>query len=147
MRTASILLAGALAACGGSTDPETPPIISPAADAVVDIRAPAEVTLAIGQSIRLQDPDLRILFEAVPEDSRCPTDVVCVWAGDARMAFQASGGADRRFSLHLPTEQVGPASMDIGGYRIEVTQLSPEPGTFKTNAPERYRVTLVIRQL
>ena len=46
-----------------------------------------EFTLAVGDSARIGETDLVILFDAVAEDSRCATNVTCVWEGNARARF------------------------------------------------------------
>lgn len=40
-----------------------------------------EYQLAIGQTISFSQTDLMITFKEVIEDSRCPSDVICIWAG------------------------------------------------------------------
>jgi hypothetical protein len=40
-----------------------------------------EFQLNIGQSATLSDAELKVKFDDVIEDSRCPGDVVCIWAG------------------------------------------------------------------
>ena len=40
-----------------------------------------EFTLAIGQTASISGENLTIKFLDVTEDSRCPEDVTCVWAG------------------------------------------------------------------
>jgi hypothetical protein len=40
-----------------------------------------EFQLNIRQSATLSDADLKVKFDDVIEDSRCPGDVVCIWAG------------------------------------------------------------------
>src|SRR6476646_1224216 len=45
----------------------------------------AEFNLAVGKSATISDTDYRITFNRVTEDSRCPVDVQCVWAGDAKI--------------------------------------------------------------
>ena len=39
--------------------------------------------LKVGQSVRLQPDNLQLGFQQVMNDSRCPSDVVCVWEGIA----------------------------------------------------------------
>jgi hypothetical protein len=131
-----------LTSCGGSTDPDRSPTPNTPAD--INVSPPSEVRLALGQSLRLSNPDLKIRFTAVPDDSRCPINVVCVWAGDARLAFEASGSIQRQFELHLPTEQMGPRSIVLGTYQIEVLSLEPAPTAGRPTRPEDYRVTLTV---
>jgi hypothetical protein len=40
-----------------------------------------EFSLSIGQSVVITGENLEIKFQEVVEDSRCPKDVTCVWAG------------------------------------------------------------------
>lgn len=42
-----------------------------------------EFLLPIGQEALITGEDLRISFEDVTEDSRCPLNVTCIWAGRA----------------------------------------------------------------
>ena len=40
-----------------------------------------EFSLSIGQTATIKGQALQITFEDVIEDSRCPSDVTCIWAG------------------------------------------------------------------
>ena len=53
--------------------------------------APGVVTARLGQTARLGDVSVRPI--AVTEDSRCPHDVECVWAGRLRLRVSISGVA------------------------------------------------------
>lgn len=130
-----------LLACSGSglNDPGPDLRISP----------PDDVELAVGQSVNVSRAggggpvDLTVTFEAVTGDSRCPADVVCVWAGDAAVRLQLSGEATGSLVLHTPTEVVGPRSGVAGRFRVELLELTPEPHTTRVRPPA-YRVTLRI---
>ena len=41
------------------------------------------VEIGLGGSVQLPDQGIGISFDEVVEDSRCPANVVCVWAGEA----------------------------------------------------------------
>lgn len=43
-----------------------------------------QVRLPVGQTAIIANEDLSIKFEEVTTDSRCPTGVQCVWAGEAK---------------------------------------------------------------
>ena len=43
-----------------------------------------EFTLSVGKTVNISGEDLSIRFVEVEGDSRCPTGVVCVWAGEAK---------------------------------------------------------------
>ena len=74
MRSAAIAML-ALAACAG------PPLAA-------EFAAPGVVTAGIGGTARLGDVTVRPI--AVLEDSRCPRDVTCVWAGRLRLSAAVS---------------------------------------------------------
>ncbi|MDO5506242.1 MAG: hypothetical protein Q4F49_08145 [Pseudoxanthomonas suwonensis] len=66
------------------------------------------LTLSPGQRARLDDGST-LHYVGIVEDSRCPPDVQCVWAGDAALAlrWQATGDVVRELRLHTNTG-VGP---------------------------------------
>lgn len=62
---------------------------------------------------RAHKQNLTIVFEKVLEDSRCPEDVQCIWAGEVKVRLQVdTGGAVRRLDLTLPGEER--AALDAG---------------------------------
>ena len=64
---------------------------SPTAPSDVPLGEPFE--LRIGESAVLPG-DLKVTFNRVVFDSRCPIDAICVAAGEARLALRLSIGAD-----------------------------------------------------
>jgi len=102
----------------------------------VDLR----VVLAPGQQTAVPGAGA-IRFEGVANDSRCPGDAICVWAGDAtvRVVVLASGGVSSSYELHTfdlkPVQHLG---LTIG-----LDALSPYPFASKGPIPPAdYRVTL-----
>jgi len=89
---------------------------------------------------------LTIGFVEVTEDSRCATDVVCVWEGNARVALTTVvGGVERE--LALDTNEWAPGgdrSATVRGYRITVLGLDPAPVSDTPIPPTEYRVTLEV---
>lgn len=73
-------------------------------------------TLTPGDSVNLANEGLLTYLELV-EDSRCPLDVQCIWAGEARIAFtwQPVGGDRRRLTL---TTTPGHESSMLGNHRL-----------------------------
>ena len=70
--------------------------------------------------------NVKVQFREV-NDSRCPSDVVCVQAGDAEIILNFSGaGAERTDSLYLVRT---PRSVVYGGYRFEAVEVQPYPRT------------------
>jgi hypothetical protein len=130
MRTVFVALALGLAVCG-NPQPFEP-----------EIEVPLDQTfvLRVGQSAAVSGTELRLRFEEVREDSRCPTDVVCVWGGNARLRFtvDADGEVD---PLELNTA-LDPRSATAGGFVIAVEGVQPETRTTVTIDPDEYIATL-----
>ena len=65
-----------------------------------ELRAPGVVVAGIGQTANLGE-GLTVRPVAIKEDSRCPLDVACVWAG--RLVLRAMvSGSERELTLGEP---------------------------------------------
>lgn len=75
--------------------------------------------------------DLKLCFEAVVNDSRCPANAVCIWQGAATATFSfTKNGDSHRFDLSTITMKPNyTKDTVIAGYKIEFINLSPYPGT------------------
>ncbi len=108
--------------------------------------APVEATLTLAPGQTSGVGALTVKFIGVTIDTRCPGDAICIQAGDAYIALEASVAATRRaFELQLlnPMNQ----ETEIRGYEIEVEELSPYP--FASLPPIRqsdYRVKLKVHR-
>lgn len=104
-----------------------------------------EFLLPIGQEARITGENLRISFEDVIEDSRCPLNVTCIWEGRASSIVQFTyDSITYRVVLNEPglTDQ----AMDMFlGYVIDY-HLTPYPGEAADIAKEDYRLQLAIRK-
>lgn len=68
---------------------------------------------------------LSVRFVEMVEDSRCPTDTNCVWAGNAKIKIRVRAHG-RSHDLTLDTN--GPNQAAIAeGYSIKLIRLTPEP--------------------
>lgn len=109
---------------------------------------PAEhrLELAPGGGEHIPGSDLRVVFVAVTEDSRCPVGVNCVWAGDAAVAIRIeSRGADSStYTLH--TNEQFAREVSHGDWRIRLDSLVPQPTADGPPRREDYRLTLVIHR-
>ncbi len=89
--------------------------------------APGEdFELRLGEEALVDGTDLTVAFEAVQEDSRCPSDVTCVWEGNARIVVGVRRGSDALPSLEINTA-LEPRSAMVPPWRIDLLELSPWP--------------------
>jgi hypothetical protein len=101
-------------------------------------------TLAPGQTAQVEVTGLRVTFESVTADSRCPVDVTCVWEGDAVVVVSlrsASAGATQH-DLHTAGRL--PSEAQEGDYRVRLVDLAPVPRQGRPPGPGDYRATFVV---
>jgi hypothetical protein len=120
----AILTAGA---CASSSLPTDPVVYSQS-------EAADSVKVRVGQTIVVEG--IRVRFSDVESDSRCASDVVCVWAGDAVANFVVEQNCEcdsPSFELKLHTT-LDPKSGSAYGFRVELLELAPHP---KSTSPIR----------
>lgn len=99
-----------------------------------------EFALAYGASLVVPGTPLEIGFQALLGDSRCPSDVVCVWEGEGRVELGVTLGDGPTVAVELNTR--GPRALNHGGYTIELVALAPYPVSTIPRQPADYVVTV-----
>ena len=94
-----------------------------------------EFELKFGQQVSIKEEGLKISFSNIAEDSRCPTGVQCIWAGNARVVLKLNKARRRSTVMSLNTG-VEPKQKSYGGYEVKLVELNPYP---KEGAPIRKR--------
>jgi hypothetical protein len=100
-----------------------------------------EFELTINESGVIEAENLRIDFWNVPEDSRCPEDVVCVWEGRAAIElniFHKNQGPHR---LRLATDDEIARFED---YSLQLVKVAPAPVSTEQLKISDYRITLIV---
>ena len=113
----SILVAGA---CASSQLPTDPVVYSQS-------EAADSVKIHLGQTIVVEG--VRVRFSDVESDSRCGSDVVCIWEGDALADFIVEQNCECKspsFVLKLHTT-LEPKSGTAYGFRVELLDVMPYP--------------------
>ena len=100
-------------------------------------------TLRIGERVTLGD-GWRIGLEGVTEDSRCPTDVQCVWAGQVKVVLSVEG-ASAVESIEAVMPAGGPVEAGLDGHVVELVGLEPAPVSTRPIADEEYVLALLVR--
>lgn len=103
-----------------------------------------EFDLGVEQEARVQGTPVTIRFVGVAEDSRCPADVQCVWAGNAaaRLVLSSSAGPSTDAALNTTLE---PRTVIFSGYRVRVVGVRPAPRSGVSIPAGDYVVTLDVR--
>lgn len=105
-------------------------------------------SLSGGHEAVIRGEQLRLRFTDVLEDSRCPSRVLCVWTGQARIAVLVEQAGREPSTAEFNTNPgLNAQSAQAGSYTIALTALDPYPQT-----PEQsidladYRATLSVRR-
>jgi hypothetical protein len=102
-----------------------------------------QFTLPAGKSAVITGESLKIKFVEVTGDSRCPTGVQCIQAGDVKCLMLISY-LDSQSSLTF-TQQGGNevTTQDFNVYRITF-KVEPYPQTGKQIKPEDYKMVMTM---
>ena len=136
----TLTLAAALVfiGCSGTTEADY-------REPIVTLDAPVEVTLRIGEVTKVGDSALNAELLHVVEDSRCPIDVTCVWAGNASVEVRLTVGTQPATTLRVNTA-TAPTSVDYGTVTFSIVKVTPDPEQAVPTVPADYRVTLRFAQ-
>ena len=96
--------------------------------------------MAAGTSVPIRDTDLVVRFDGVTSDSRCPSDVQCVSAGDALVQLTVTSG--RATPSHFELHTDGMREIVSGRYRLTLVDLKPLPVSTQPVNPGDYVLTL-----
>ena len=109
------------------------------------------VTLEAGQAATLTPLGLQIRFLGKTADSRCPTDVTCVWEGEATVRVELTPAGGEPVIVEM-TGYVGPEGRvpgddegvfaEAAGFRVVLERLDPYP---KDQNPDPGPVTAHLR--
>lgn len=99
--------------------------------------------LPVGPDALIKGEDLRLTFEEIVEDSRCPLGVECVTAGQAVYTLTAKKGGTTQ-TLTLVEEGLGgEGRASFQGYTI-VVLLQPYPSYPDAIRPDEYYLDIVV---
>lgn len=100
----------------------------------------AEIVIPEGQTASVPGTGVRIRFDRVVGDSRCPADVMCIQGGDAIVRIAVLSGLNGTDVYELHTGDMKPVQHKE--LTIALVQLVPYPFSNAPVKPGDYRVTL-----
>jgi len=103
------------------------------------------IKIAFGDSLFNSDEKIYIAFNSVLEDSRCPMNANCIWAGTAIVDFHISA-SNITVPFELATNEVNNYSSDmiIDDFEIKLLGLYPYPKIGVESSNEDYLATIVL---
>lgn len=118
---------------------------SDSGEEAISVKVEQPFELGIGESADFRTAI--ITLTAVTEDSRCPVDVDCFWAGEATVEFATSTGESFALVIGGGNGVDARAAYQIGELLLQIEALSPEPHSEQPIAPADYRATLRLRAM
>jgi hypothetical protein len=126
-RFAAVLMGFALAGCAAAPAQDTQ-----------KVEVGSDFTMAPGSVTSIGGTGLSIRFMAVTEDTRCPRDTTCVWAGEVKVQLEIRQPAQAAALVEIAEG----GSTAAGEYRLTVLKVEPLPTSTAKIAPRDYRATL-----
>jgi serpin B len=101
-------------------------------------------TLKPGQQAYVAPAGMTLEFAGVPEDSRCPTGVVCVWEGQAKVKVNARLDGRDAGDMEMVIRGGVVASVSLGALQLQLLALYPYPEAGKAIGSGDYRALFVV---
>lgn len=120
-----------------------PPVV---AERASDDRTAAlgqEFEIKIGENIWIANELLKIKFQSVAEDSRCPEGVACVWQGNGKVVLHVMKARRRPMVMMLNTT-LKPKEALYRGYEVKLVRLDPQRKKNVRIRQRDYVATLII---
>jgi len=104
-----------------------------------------EFTVNFNGTVDVKGENLKIQFLDVTEDSRCPQDVQCIWAGQAKIVLSIHKNNQKNLGNYEFLIQAGNSPMQkIEGYLVKIVKLEPYPVSTKNIEKNDYKATLIV---
>jgi len=104
------------------------------------------VKVAIHSEKTVARAGFKIKFAEMVEDSRCPADVQCIWAGNAKVRIEVRRGRSLSKSFEL-NSTTAPNGVKYNGYEITLKELTPRPRTNARINPDKYEAVFEIKKV
>lgn len=113
---------------------------------------PIDIKLRLGERVLLHPNEVLVEFTRTEEESRCPEEGFCKWAGRATIELHLypNHPSPEVFSLSIPglgRTHYNKTSFDTLGYRWTLRQLNPYPRSSTPSGPIPYEALLRIQKL
>jgi len=102
-----------------------------------------EFLLSFNHEIQIKGEALVIKFSSVPEDTRCPKDVICVWEGNAHIVLLLNKSDNIDLNSTLPSNE----KTYKNSYKITLLEVQPIPISTQQIELDTYKVKLKVEKL
>ena len=105
-----------------------------------------KINVLVGKQKKASRSKITVKFVSVIEDSRCPPDVQCIQAGNARIKVKVTKPGSKPMTFEVNTN-LGEKGSVYEGYAIYLTDLSPVPETTARFSQNTYKATFSVSRL
>ncbi len=104
-----------------------------------------EFSLKVNQSASIDSEGLTIKLLEIPNDSRCPSEVLCVWAGEVMAKLELKKGTNEALLQPvLGASADNRSEAEFDGYLIKLVSVDPYPKKAGSIPQSDYSVTLLV---
>jgi hypothetical protein len=105
-------------------------------------------TISLSYHDCLNDPEnqMSVCFDSVLNDSRCPTGVYCIWAGNAVVRFKYEKYNDKHIVFCLNTNSQFTSDTIVDGYKFTLIGLSPYPALEHQIIQKDYKAEIIVKK-
>jgi hypothetical protein len=100
--------------------------------------------LGVGQSVLITDAGIRVGFDRLAFDSRCPIGVFCIWEGNATVRIWGEESPEDRSFFELDTHPQFRTEVPYLGFFIRLLGVLPYPEDGTVVGPDDYVITMVV---
>lgn len=111
----------------------------------VSAQTTQQVSVRVNTQKSVMRDRLKIKFVAV-EDSRCPADANCIWAGNAKVTIRVTNRSGKAETFDLNTN-TGSKTAKFGGYEISLGAVTPFPRSNIRIDRNGYTAKFTVRKL
>jgi hypothetical protein len=96
------------------------------------------------QETVLIDSDFKLSFLGIEADSRCPSDVTCVWEGEVKAQISLEKG-QKNLGTHVIPSKINDLDTQIfENYYIRIVEIQPYPTSSTPIKPSEYQLTFLV---
>ena len=112
-------------------------------DATLKIGEITEIKL--GETVKNSEYGLSLQVENI-NDSRCPINAICVWAGEALVKFQlATKEGKCNFTLKIPISDTIKNDTIVEGVKYQLMDVLPYPGSNDEQQVQKVKILVAVQ--
>lgn len=109
------------------------------------VAAAEKVSVKFGETVSSKSTRVKTKLVEIIEDSRCPEDVDCIWAG--RVTIKVTVTIKKGTPVDIELSSDHKPSVDVGSYRLTLNEVAPKRKIGSPVTKEDYVADLTIEKI